>query len=191
MFFLCSLLITIFIFRIKLGIAPYIGLLLMVMFMVIYRDVFNGIIDKIYQIAIMGNETHGGGRSFGVFVKYLQTYPFGMGYSGSTLRVAPMLPEINAAHYAFVAQYSALAVPLVAGFALLVYRAARAGLRIELLGRCMTVGVLMSGLIFFADILWFVPMIWLSMEIVFSQSRRTVSTYATKPAPGVFVARAH
>jgi hypothetical protein len=190
-FFLCSLLITLFMFRRKLGITPYIGFVLVIILMIIYRDVFEGIIDKIYQIAIIGDESHGGGRSFGVFVQYLQTYPFGMGYSGSTLRIAPMLPEINAAHFAFVTQYSVLALPLVAGFLLLVYRAARAGLRFELVGRCMTVGVLMSVIIFFTDILWFVPMIWLSMEIVFSQRRRTVNTYSNKPVPGVLAASVH
>jgi hypothetical protein len=171
-FFLCSLLLTMFIFRRKLGITPYAAFILVFILTIVYRDVFEGIIEKIYLLAIVGDESQGGGRSFGLFVQYLQTYPFGMGYSGSTLRTAPMLPEINAAHFAFVAQYSALALPLVAGFALLVYRAARAGLLNEPLGRCMAVGVLMSVIVFFTDILWFVPMMWLSMEIVFSQRRR-------------------
>jgi hypothetical protein len=183
-FFLCSLVLTMFIFRRKLGITPYVGILLMVMLMVIYRDVFEGIVDKIYLLAIVGDESQGGGRSFGLFVQYLQTYPFGMGYSGSTLRTAPMLPEINAAHFAFVTQYSALALPLVAGFALVVYRAARAGLPNEPLGRCMTVGVLMSGIVFFTDILWFVPMMWLSMEIVFSQRRSPITASTSRTAHG-------
>jgi hypothetical protein len=181
-FFLCSLLLTMFLFRRKLGFAPYVGIMLMVLLMVIYRDVFEGIIDKIYLLAIVGDESQGGGRSFGLFVQYLQTYPFGMGYSGSTLRTAPMLPEINAAHFAFVTQYSALALPLVAGFALLVYRAARAGLLNAPLGRCMTVGVLMSGIVFLTDILWFVPMMWLSMEIVFSQRRSPLKAFPGRTA---------
>lgn len=169
-FFLCSLLITVLIFRRKLGIFPYVGLMVLVMIMVIYRDVFEGIIEKVYLLAIVGDESQGGGRSFGLFIQYLQTYPFGMGYSGSTLRTAPMLPEINAAHFALVTQYSALALPIVAGFGLLIFKAAKTGLHSDTLGRCMMVGVLMLGIVFFADILWFVPMMWLSMEIVFSQT---------------------
>lgn len=181
-FFLCSLLLTMFIFRRKLGITPYVSFMLMVMLMVIYWDVFEGIIDKIYLLAIVGDESQGGGRSFGLFAEYLQTYPFGMGYSGSTLRTAPMLPEINAAHFAFVTQYSGLAFPLVAGFALLVYRAAQAGLLNEPLGRCMMVGVVMSGIVFLTDILWFVPMMWLSMEIVFSQHRSPLTAFPSRTA---------
>ena len=185
-FFLCSLLLTMFIFRRKQGITPYVGFILMVIFMTIYRDIFEGIIEKIYLIAIVGDESQGGGRSFGLFVQYLQTYPFGMGYGGSTLRTAPTLPEINAAHFAFVTQYSALALPLVAGFALLVYRAARAGLLNAPLGRCMTVGVFMSGIVFFTDILWFVPMMWLPMEIVFSQHRSPSIAFPSRTAHGAF-----
>ena len=169
-FFLCSLLITILMFRHKLGIVPYVGLILLVMLMIVYRDVFEGIIEKVYLLAIVGDESQGGGRSFGLFVQYLQAYPFGIGYSGSTLRTAPMLPEINAAHFALVTQYSGLALPIVIGFAMLIFKAARTGLHSDTLGRCMMVGVLMLGIIFFTDILWFVPMMWLSMEIVFSQA---------------------
>jgi hypothetical protein len=138
--------------------------------MIVYRDVFEGIIEKVYLLAIVGDESQGGGRSFGLFVQYLQAYPFGIGYSGSTLRTAPMLPEINAAHFALVTQYSGLALPIVIGFAMLIFKAARTGLHSDTLGRCMMVGVLMLGIIFFTDILWFVPMMWLSMEIVFSQA---------------------
>lgn len=168
-FFLCSLLITTFLFRRELGIVPYVGFMLLVISMVVHGDVFKGILDKVYLLAILGDESQGGGRSFGLFAQYMQAYPFGMGYSGSTLRTAPMLPEINAAHFALVAQYSVLALPMVAGFVLLIYKAARIGLRSDTLGRCMLVGVLMLGIIFLSDILWFVPMMWLSMEIVFSQ----------------------
>jgi len=135
-----------------------------VMLLLSYSNIYEGIVEKIITIAVQGDESQGGGRSFGLFLEYINAYPFGMGYSGSTLRTAPLLPEINAAYFAFLAQYSLLSFPLLFGFAFIWLNAIRLGSN-QLIYRCFNIGVLMAPIIFATDILWFLPLIWLSMEI--------------------------
>lgn len=171
-FLACSLMIAIFVFRHSLGVRAY-GLIAlctagMTGLIVTHWTVFEAIVNKIVTIAVQGDESQGGGRSFGLFLEYITTFPLGMGYSGSTLRTAPNLPEINAAFFAFISQYSLLAGPILLGFVLLLIRTFRLGLRGGTLGRCMLVGVAMAPIIFFVDILWFVPMVWLPIEVILS-----------------------
>ena len=139
---------------------------------VIYYPVFDGMINKIFTIAINGDESQGGGRSFDLFLQYIDAYPLGIGYSGSSLRSLAGLPEINAAHFAFITQYSLLAVPIVFFFILLLINALRGGSLGDTLGRSMIVGTVMSPIIFFVDILWFVPLVWLPIEVIFSMKTR-------------------
>jgi hypothetical protein len=127
-------------------------------------EVFEGIFDKIVSIAIKGDESQGGGRSIGLFFDYVENYPLGMGYSGSSLRTAPNLPEINASYFAFIVQYSILAIPLGLGFIYLIKRGFILTAK-ALTHRCFNVGVLMAPIIFLTDILWFVPLVWLAIEI--------------------------
>lgn len=179
-FFFTSALVAAWIFRrrvMRSGVALF-GLLLLggglATFIVAYWEVFEGVWMKVYEIAFLGDESAGGGRSFGTFMQYVEAYPFGIGYSGSTLRTAPGLPEINAAHFAFVTQFSALALPLALAYLALVWRTVRLANRRgqwRLLGRAMSVGVITSVVIFGADILWFVPTIWLAFEMVWAHQR--------------------
>lgn len=175
-FFLCALFLTGILFFQALNIRGLIGTLVMSTLMIIFLslnwNVFEAIIDKVVSIAIQGDESQGGGRSFGLFVQYILSYPLGMGYSGSTLRTAPDLPEINAAYYAFIAQYSFISIPLIVGFFYILKRAIKINSNL-LINRCFNVGVLMAPIIFFTDILWFVPLIWLSIEINLSVNRST------------------
>jgi hypothetical protein len=167
-FFICSMfLMGVFFYRSldkrRLMLALFIIISLSAL-LLLNLNVYQGIIEKIITVALQGSECEGCGRNFSLFMDYIKTYPFGMGYSGSTLRTAPYMPELNAAYFAFVAQYSLLALPILLGFGFLLFRAIRFGAK-NLLYRCFNVGVCMAPIIFFTDILWFVPLIWLSIEM--------------------------
>jgi hypothetical protein len=151
-----------------------------------YADAFAAIFDKIYELGIRGDED--GGRGWMTFVQYIGAYPWGMGYSGSTLRIAPNLPEINSAYYAFFTQYSLLGFPiLVAYLALFVRLVSKRS--VTPFAIAMAIGVQMSLVIFITDILWFVPMIWLPFEILLQAERRarrlrTASPKVASPTVG-------
>jgi hypothetical protein len=139
-----------------------------------YDELFLGIVEKIYETAFKGDEI--GGRGLGLLPHYIDRYPLGIGYSGSTLRTAPGLPEINAAHLAFITQYSFVS-PLVLGtYIFLTVTTLQVSRNSGLLAKSMTVGVLGSSVIFFADILWFIPTIWLSYLIAWHASGRSTAS---------------
>lgn len=143
-----------------------------IFFITIYSfyDVYEGVFLKIYDLAISG-EQDAGGRTTGVFIEYLEAYPFGLGYSGSILRTPYGLPEINSGFYTFVAQFSLLAPFILLGLGFLVLRTLSQLKMLKTVNpamRCFGIGVILSILIFFSDILWFVPTIWLSYELLWS-----------------------
>jgi hypothetical protein len=138
-----------------------------------FNEVFLSLAEKIYQLAIAGDESSGGGRSVGTFLSYISAYPFGIGYSGSSLRTAPGLLEINSGFFAFFTQYSLLALPILLGYAWLIVATLRKARNSRtLLGKTMAVGVIGSVVIFAADILWFMPTIWLAFEIAWAVQKR-------------------
>jgi hypothetical protein len=167
-FFFCSLVITALLFFSTFNLRTFAAISMVgacIFSMVIFNwEVFEGIFDKIVSIAIKGDESQGGGRSIGLFFEYVKNYPLGMGYSGSSLRTAPNLPEINASYFAFVAQYSILSIPIGLGFIYLVKRGFILRAKV-VTHRCFNVGILMAPVIFLTDILWFVPLVWLAIEI--------------------------
>jgi hypothetical protein len=176
-FFFSYIFISLWVFRnriynVRALVTISVAFSLFIIFVINFSDVFIALIAKIYFVAILGDETAAGGRSVNTFLQYITTYPFGIGYGGSSLRTAPGLPEINSGFFAFISQYSFLALPIAIGYAWLIY----ATLRKEkaertLLGKTMTIGVICSPIIFFSDILWFVPTIWLAFEIVWAVNR--------------------
>lgn len=174
-FFVFSLVLAAGIFRRDISYRHFAfivaGLIASFVLIVLNWAVFEGVVEKIIRIAVKGDETDGGGRSVGTLLAYLQAYPLGIGFSGSTLRTAPGLAEINSGFFAFISQYSFLSPFVVLGYMFLMFRTARRGLKGGSLERCFVVGVLLSPLIFFVEILWFMPMIWLCFEIIHSQTR--------------------
>lgn len=145
-----------------------------------YKEVFYGVTEKIYDLAISGDEEAIGGRNSGVFFEYLSSYPLGLGYGGSTLRTGPGLPEINSGFFSFIAQFSFFSIPLGIGYAMLSYLTIASGNwrgSDLLVRRCLALGVPLSAFIFFADVLWFIPTIWLSFELL---SSRKVSNESHK-----------
>jgi hypothetical protein len=125
------------------------------------------VLDKVYDLAFQGGR--GGGRDVGTFVDYLVTYPFGISYGGSSLRVAPGLNEINAGVFSFITQMSFLSALLIGGFTVLVGHAFFVARRIadRNMREVLSIGLLAMPLIFATDILWFVPTIWLPMLLAY------------------------
>jgi hypothetical protein len=161
------------------------------------------VIDKVYGLAFQGAD--GGGRGLGTFVSYLETYPLGISYGGSTLRVAPGLDEINGGIFSFVSQLSFLSAPFIVVFAVLVIHSLFVTEKIadSDLRRALVIGILATPFIFAADVLWFVPTIWLPILLAYrwadigrtdAAAIRSISTAPLRypgSATGVILARAN
>jgi len=130
-----------------------------------FGEQYGGIIQKIVDVGLRGDV--GGGRGFSVLDAYLSAYPFGIGYSGSTLRNVGMLPQINMGAYAMASQLSFLILPIFAGFLWLNYRVIRSTRQIDdrVVARLLVAGMLMAVLIDLVDVLWFVPTLWAPLII--------------------------
>jgi hypothetical protein len=177
-FFSFSALVAIILFRryflrpkaLFVSSASFSGLLALIFY---FWEVFWAVSSKVERLAFRGDETDGGGRSLRVLFEYIEKYPWGIGYGGSSLRIGPGLPEINAGYLAFVSQYSFFAVPALVIFSVLFVATVRRCLShgsVE--ARVMAVGVFLSPLYFAADILWFIPTIWLVFEMAWAATGR-------------------
>jgi hypothetical protein len=130
-----------------------------------FGEQYGGLVQKIVDFGLRGDA--GGGRGFSVLDAYLSAYPFGIGYSGSTLRNVGALPQINMGAYALASQLSFLILPVFAGFLWLTYRVIRRGARIgdRFVYGLLAGGMLMAVFIDLVDVLWFVPTLWAPMII--------------------------
>ncbi len=144
------------------------------------RDILGPVAEKMYTLAIQGDSA--GGRGFSVLWDYLTRYPLGLSYGGSTIRTPSGMDEINSGFFAFISQLSFLAPLFIFGIAFLSFRAFYVSRTLESsTRRILLVGVLMMLVIFFADVLWFVPTIW--APLIFCQQ-------LLKLQPGVAIASA-
>jgi hypothetical protein len=140
------------------------GFVCLSVFVTFTSSLWGGLLNKVNNQAVEG----GGGRGLGLLITYLTHYPLGLSYGGSSLRTPPGLDEMNSGLYSFIAQESLLAVPLICAFLWLVYKSLKACRRIPDLyvRRALQTGILIMPFIFFGDLLWFVPTIWLPMMLV-------------------------
>jgi hypothetical protein len=146
-----------------------VGTIILITISNLFGQQFSGVIDKILLIGFQGGD--GGGRGLDILVEYLASYPLGISYGGSTLRVVNGLPEINSGINNFIAQFSILSVPLVVGFISLnfkVFLNPNSFLNEDAI-KAMKIGVLVSPVIYCIDVLWFTPTIWLPL-IIYSSS---------------------
>ena len=130
-----------------------------------FGEQYGGLIDKIINLGVRGDA--GGGRGFSVLEAYLSTHPFGLGFSGSTLRNVGTLPQNNMGAWAMASQLSILVIPIFIGFLWLNYRVIRRSRHID---DRVVAGLLMSGMVMaifidLVDVLWFVPTMWAPMFI--------------------------
>lgn len=130
-----------------------------------FAEQYGAVIQKVLQLGLKGDAE--GGRSFSVLEAYLSAHPFGLGYSGSTLRNVGTLPMINMGAYALASQLSVLLIPIFVGFLWLTYRVIRESRYINdrVLAGVLIAGMLMAIFIDLVDVLWFVPTIWAPMLI--------------------------
>jgi hypothetical protein len=130
-----------------------------------FAEQYGAVIQKVLQLGLKGDAE--GGRSFSVLEAYLSAHPFGLGYSGSTLRNVGTLPMINMGAYALASQLSVLLIPIFVGFLWLTYRVIRESRYIgdRVLAGVLIAGMLMAIFIALVDVLWFVPTIWAPMLI--------------------------
>jgi hypothetical protein len=142
----------------------------LIVFVTLSWTLWVGLAHKVRNQGIDGE----GGRSVSVLITYLEQYPMGISYGGSQLRTPPDLPDMNSGLYSFVAQQSLLAIPLIGAFLYLVYMSASACRHIPdlYLRRALKTGILIMPFIFFSDVLWFVPTIWLPMLLARQLSGR-------------------
>jgi hypothetical protein len=124
-----------------------------------------GIVNKINRLGLQGDNE--GGRGLDTLMQYIETYPLGTSYGGSTLRIANNLPEINLGLYAFISQFSFLSILLIIGFILLNLTIIKRSNKFpdKRIRDSLVIGILVSGVIYFVDILWFTPTIWLPLIV--------------------------
>lgn len=137
----------------------------------LFFDAYSAIVDKIYTIVILGDESQGGGRSIGLFFEYLSRYPFGIGYSSSTFRTAPGLSEINMGVYAFLTQLSFFGVFFILCYLFVIFRCWHKYFLGTVEEKILLVGVVSAPFVFFNDILWMNPLLWLPLFIL-SQKKK-------------------
>ena len=130
-----------------------------------FGEQYSGLIEKIINVGVRGDAE--GGRGFSVLEAYLSTHPFGLGFSGSTLRNVGTLPQINMGAWAMASQLSVLVIPIFLGFLWLNYRVIRQSRFIadRLVAGLLISGMVMAVFIDLVDVLWFVPTIWAPMII--------------------------
>lgn len=157
--------------RVKVAVAMLGASALVAYFVATTWVLWVALADKIHQLVIQGDSE--GGRGIDTFMSYLAAYPFGISYGGSSLRTAPGMDEVNMGLFALFAQLSALSVVIIALFAVLMYYGVRCTRYIADVDtrRILKTGILVMPIIFIADILWFVSIIWLPLLIACRMAR--------------------
>jgi hypothetical protein len=169
-YFACYVTLTAWIFRrqfLKFHVffSTILALSALIAFVLSVKDVFGGVVSKVVSLGIEGDSS--GGRSISILADYLRSFPLGISYGGSTLRIAPGLEQIEGGIYPFISQLSILSIPLIIFLLYLEIRLVRAntGISIPYLRELLAVGILALPFIFAADSLWFVPTIWLPLVL--------------------------
>jgi hypothetical protein len=163
--------------RPKLAVAACCILLGLMGFVCSTWELWLGLAEKI-SVQALNSDGHGqGGRTVGLALSYLASYPLGISYSGSSLRTAPGLDEINSGLLAFITQESALALVLISGFLVLLWSGWRAAgeIRDKYARRIIQSGLVAMPFIFAADILWFVPTVWLPLLLAFAMAKAKIT----------------
>ena len=149
------------------------------------RDVLWGLVDKIVTLGFEGQSGGGsGGRGVANFLDYMHHYPFGMSYGGSTLRNISSLDEMNSGIMAFFSQFGIISPIVLGAYLWLLVVAIRRAKRLSdpVTRRMLVIGILMTGMIFATDVLWFVPTIWLPIIIAMTGTEESRCTSCNPPA---------
>jgi heme exporter protein D len=173
-FFFCYSLLTYLAF-IKRFLKPKLLLLkgfvfsILIYVFISFYEMYAGIVKKIFKYVVYADKR--GGRSIDILYTYFQEFPMGITYGGSTIRSANLIhsDEMNMGLYAFFAQLSFIApLAIISMVFLYIYAAKSTKNHPDQASRkILVVSMITSFLIFAADILWFVPTLWLVPALLF------------------------
>jgi len=148
---------------------------LIIVFIALTVSFFNnqifGIITKIYELAIISEKADlGGGRSFLWIFDIIESYPFGFGYGGSSYRNSHGISglDLSNAVVIFFGQLSILGFFIIGIFVFNMNKIFKTGkyLNFRFERKLLFLSITVMSLIFLADVLWFVPVIWLPVVIL-------------------------
>ena len=147
---------------------------------------YNSIFTKIVEVGVKGGgnmaSTEASGRGFSVLLKYVNEFPLGTGYGGSTFRNVSTLPENNQGLYAFITQVGPLSGLMISIYLYYLFFLINKSLRCRPSDstKAIIIGIIVQPLIFSIDILWFQPILWLPVVILSCQTsifqRQSLST---------------
>lgn len=188
-YFTVYLLLTAFAYRDRLKKPKYLAgatviLAGVVAICIAMRNVLWGLVDKIITLGFEGQSGGGsGGRGAANFLDYVRLYPLGMSYGGSTLRNISSLDEMNSGIMAFFTQFGIISPIVLGAYLALVVVAIRRAKQFcdPVTRRMLVIGILMTGVIFATDILWFVPTIWLPIIIAMTGTEESRCPFCNPP----------
>lgn len=143
---------------------------LIVVAFVFFNEQIFGVVLKVYNLAITVEKNQGGGRSFWYIFDIIDNYPFGYGYGGSTYRNYHGISglDINNAVVIFFGQLSILGIPILGIFIFnmcKIFKLSRY-LNFKFEKKLLFLSITVMSFIFLADVLWFVPVIWLPVVVL-------------------------
>jgi len=122
------------------------------------------LVQKLITFTLAGDTK--GGRTLSNLLPYISSYPLGIGYGGSTLRLIPGLPELNLGFLVLLSQLTILGLFLYLLLLIRVYSLSLSLIRLkELFASSLAAGIICSTITFASDVLWFLPLYWASYQI--------------------------
>jgi len=141
-----------------------------------FFDQYSAMVAKIVEVGLKGGgsmaSVDASGRGISVLLRYINEFPFGMGYGGSTLRNFQNFPENNQGIFAFISQLGPISAFIIALYLYFIFFFIRRTLKAKQSGtmKAIIVGVAAQPFIFGIDILWFQPMLWLPVVFLLFRS---------------------
>jgi len=172
MFLLMYLFLTFLLFRKELKKIIFLAILFISFILFYFHEQIFTLFLKVYKLAILQDSE--GGRSFSLLLPILENYNFlGYGYGGSTFRnlhgIAGL--DLNNSIVAFFGQLSFIGIILLQSFMYMILK-----IKLNISGisnkfksekKLLFISLFTLLLIFSADILYFVPTVWLPIVIIY------------------------
>lgn len=149
-----------------------ISAMLIIFFYAFHNEVQN-LVNKIITLSNLNNED--GGRGIKILWLYLDNYPFGIGFGGSSFRSLEGFPEINSGYIALLTQLSITGLLIFIAFFSYILSLTKNTLKNKSYAKNTTktllIGVIAMPFIFIIDPLWFSPINWLALFLLFGYKK--------------------
>lgn len=169
-FLILYLIGTITLFYNKFRQLVIIMLLSLISVLLIFITSAIGVAKKVYYLGIVAEKGQGGGRSFEWLYDILERFPYGYGYGGSSFRNFHGIKglDLNNAVVIFFGQTSMIGLLLLFFYVICIYEVIklRRYLPDVYQRRLLAFAIFMMSFIFLADVLWFVPSIWMPVILL-------------------------